>query len=175
MPRPVMIAASVVLVALIPRFVAVEPAAQGPAASAPDSDFVFMCPMHPDVRGGPGEKCSKCGMAMVRAAAADYRPYLLDFDVAPTVLRPGQKGRVRFFVRNPKDGSIIQQFETVHERICHLFVVSQDLEYFAHLHPEVRADGALNVEVMLPRAGAYQLIADFVPTGAPPQLLQHAL
>jgi len=78
-------------------------------------------------------------------------------------------------VRNPKDDSVIQRFETVHERIFHLFVVSQGLDYFAHIHPHLRANGVLDVDVTLPREGVYQLVGDFVPTGAAPQLVQRAL
>jgi hypothetical protein len=78
-------------------------------------------------------------------------------------------------VRNPKDDSVIQRFETVHERLFHLFIVSQDLDYFAHIHPNLHANGALDVDVKLPREGVYQLVGDFVPTGAAPQLVQRAI
>ena len=114
-------------------------------------------------------------MALVLASAADYKPYVLDFDLTPRALHARQPGRVRFLVRHPKTGAVIQQFETVHERLLHLFIVSQDLEYFAHVHPILRPNGALDVDIRLPRAGVYQLIADFVPTGAAPQLVQRAL
>lgn len=32
---------------------------------------VFACPMHPEVTGKEGEKCSKCGMALVAVKSAD--------------------------------------------------------------------------------------------------------
>jgi hypothetical protein len=96
-------------------------------------------------------------------------------ELTPRALHARQRGRVRFLVRSPKDDSIIQRFETVHERIFHLFIVSQDLDYFAHTHPNLRANGALDVDVILPREGVYQLVGDFVPTGAAPQLVQRAL
>ncbi len=32
---------------------------------------VYACPMHPEVTGKDGEKCSKCGMALVAVKSAD--------------------------------------------------------------------------------------------------------
>ena len=146
-------------------------AAQPPAAETAPAGYV--CPMHPDIRGNEGDTCGKCGMRLV-PAAADYTPYLLDVDWSPRAIHAGEKGRVRFFVRHPVSGAKVRRFETVHERVFHLFVVSRDLEYFAHIHPVLHADGALDVDITVPRPGAYQLIADFLPAGGAPQLLQRS-
>jgi len=149
--------------------------AQTPATTIPsDRNAVYMCPMHPDVRGRAGETCSRCGMTLVRASAADYRPYRLDVDIVPAAIRPGRKARVRFLVRRPGDNSIVRQFEPMHERLFHLFVVSQDLEYFAHIHPALQSSGALDVDIDVPKPGAYRLVADFLPADGPPQLAQRA-
>jgi len=133
----------------------------------------YICPMHPDVRGRAGDVCRKCGMRLV-AAPADYTTFPIDFDLLPPALQPNQKARVRFFVRNPTTGAVVRRFETVHERVFHLFVVGRDLDYFAHVHPVLRRDGALDVDIAVPRPGAYQLIADFLPEGGGPQLVQRA-
>lgn len=167
---------SLALSVLFTAFIADPIGAQAPVVTAPtEQDVVYMCPMHPDVRGAAGDTCSRCGMTLVRASAVDYEPYLVDLDLTPRALHAGQKGRVRFLVRNPRNGSVIQRFETVHERVFHLFIVSQDLEFFRHVHPVLHTGGALDVDVVLPRAGVYQMVADFVPTGAAPQLVQRAL
>jgi hypothetical protein len=142
------------------------------AAQAPGVQAVYWCPMHPEIRGIAGEKCPRCGMALVAAAASHYEAYGLDIEIDPAVLRPGQKGRVRFAVRDPRTQLLVRDFELVHERLFHLFVVSRDLEYFAHIHPELRPDGSLDVDLQLPRAGVYQMIADFLPVGGSPQLVQ---
>src|SRR5215510_1676842 len=86
-----------VLLALVsaPRTAAV----QAPPTAAATGQEVYWCPMHPDVRGKPGDKCPLCGMALVRAAAADYAAYVLDVETSPRVLKPRQKARARFFVR----------------------------------------------------------------------------
>ena len=111
-------------------------------------------------------------MDLVPASPADYRPYLLDFDVVPKAVRAGSPALVRFIVRNPKTGAAIERFEPVHERIFHLFIVSRDLEYFRHEHPTLHAKGALDLDVTLPHPGVYEFIGDFLPSGGAPQLEQ---
>ena len=143
-----------------------------PAAAA---QAVFWCPMHPDVRGRDGDRCPQCGMMLVRAARTDYAGYLVDLETTPRVLRPQQKARARFFVRDPHTKATVSRFDPVHERVFHLFIISQDLEYFAHVHPELHRDGSLDVDIELPKAGVYQLIADFLPSGGSPQLVQKSI
>jgi Heavy metal binding domain len=149
-------------------------AQQSTTASRP-AGTVYMCPMHPDVRGGPGEKCPRCSMDLVPASQADYRPYLLDFDIVPKAVRAGRAAVARFVVRNPKTGAAIEHFEPVHERLFHLFIVSRDLEYFAHQHPTLRTKGALDLDFTLPRPGVYEFVGDYLPAGGAPQLQQRVV
>jgi hypothetical protein len=141
-------------------------------ASFASAQQIYWCPMHPEVRGKAGDTCPICRMALVPAAASDYHAYQLDVDIVPAAIRPGKHARVRFFVRDPHTAALVRRFEPVHERVFHLFIVSRDLEYFAHVHPVLHPNGALDVDIEVPRAGAYQLIADFVPFGGGPQLIQ---
>jgi hypothetical protein len=150
-------------------------AVQTPSTPPQAGQGVYWCPMHPDVRGKQGEKCPLCGMSLVRAAAADYAAYVLDLETVPRVLKPQQKARARFFVRDPRSLATVKRFDLVHERVFHLFVISQDLEYFSHVHPTLHQNGSLDVDIELPRAGVYQLIADFMPAGGSPQLLQKSI
>ena len=146
-----------------------------PQAAAPAGQMVYWCPMHPDVRGGAGDKCPQCGMLLVAATSVDYEPYVLDFETVPRVLRPRQKARARFYVHDPHTNATVRRFEPVHERVFHLFIIGQDLEYFAHVHPTLHRGGSLDVDIELPRPGMYQLIADFLPSGGSPQLLQKSI
>lgn len=131
----------------------------------------YWCPMHPDVRGSKGDACPRCGMKLTLASKADYRPYTLDFEVSPATLRDGEHGVITFRVRDA-DQRPVTRLELLHERVFHLFIVSHDLDHFAHIHPTQRRDGALVVDVTFPRAGPYRLIADFLPTGGMPQLVE---
>ena len=135
----------------------------------------FVCPMHPDVRTPTPGSCPRCGMKLILASAESPTAYVLETAVTPTPLKAGRPQRLTLRVRHPESDATIQRFVEVHERIFHLFVISQDLRHFEHTHPTLKADGSLEVEIMLPRQGAYQLYADFLPDGGTPQLLQRSL
>jgi hypothetical protein len=137
---------------------------------------VFRCPMHPDVRETAPGTCPRCGMALVAAAshpaAAEYH---LEVESRPSAFRSGVPSHIRFRVREARTATVVQQYETVHERAFHLFLVSQDLEHFEHLHPELRPDGSLDLTLEFPRPGPYHFYADFLPAGGLPQLLHTAV
>jgi len=61
------------------------------------------------------------------------------------------------------DGQL-KEFDTVHEKKLHFIVVSRDLTYFAHLHPELSDKGVFKLKEALP-PGDLRLFADFAPAG----------
>jgi hypothetical protein len=134
----------------------------------------FWCPMHPAVRSPVPGRCPICDMVLVPASTTIGDTYNLDVELA-TAPRPGVPAHARFHVRDPRSGAAVTRFDVLHEKLFHLFVVSRDLEYFAHVHPVLRANGEFDIDLTLPRAGHYQLIADLVPTGAAPQLIQRTI
>jgi hypothetical protein len=118
----------------------------------------FTCPMDPDVRSkGPG-KCPRCGMTL-EARIIEPVEY-------PTTFR-FQAPHLSIEVHDPKTGAVMHDFEIVHEKFLHLFVISSDLKYFAHVHP---VDG--KIDLALPKAGIYKLGADFYPKGGTPQFAE---
>lgn len=134
----------------------------------------FLCPMDRDVRTkGPG-KCPRCGMRLV-ANLPDAEEFRLDLGTQPKPLRAGRATELRLAIRHPKTGALVKDFEVVHERIFHLFVIGQDLDYFAHEHPTQRADGWFAHSVTLPKSGAYRIVADCYPKGATIQFLAKTL
>lgn len=52
-----------------------------------------------------------------------------------------------------------------HEMNLHLMVVSEDLTWFRHIHPEEQTDGAYAITETFPTGGKYLLFSDFKPTG----------
>jgi heavy metal-binding protein len=134
----------------------------------------YWCPMHPDVRGEAGAKCPLCGMALVPGPAA-LDAYWLDVAAGTPPPVAGRAQRLRFLVRDPHTGAPVRSFTLLHERLLHLFIVSHDLTYFSHVHPEIERDGTFEQSITLPKPGAYRLIADFAPEGAAPQLLQKTI
>lgn len=135
----------------------------------------FTCPMHLEVRTAMPGACPKCAMALVPAAPAVPRDFDLDVEATPRAIRPGKPVRLRFTVTNPITGERVRNFGLLHDRLFHLFVVSQDLEEFQHIHPAHEPDGSFAIETVLPRAGQYKLYADFYPEGGVPQVLQQQL
>jgi hypothetical protein len=142
---------------------------------SPDDETAWVCPMHPDYTMEMGGKCPRCGMDLVRAAPFDVRDYGLDLRTIPSVVRPGQRATLLFAISHPGTGRPVQKFENVHERPYHLFVISQDMEYFQHIHPEQRQDGRWSVDVSLPKAGYYKVLSDFLPSGGSSQFIARPL
>jgi rRNA maturation protein Nop10 len=140
-----------------------------------DADLAWLCPMHPDYTLDIAGKCPKCGMDLVRGAPFDVRDYRLEFRTSPAVVKPGQKAKLFFRIFHPGSGEPIKKFEVVHERQYHLFVISQDMEFFQHLHPEQQADGTWTMEVVLPKAGYYKVLSDFMPGGGSSQFIARPL
>ena len=138
-----------------------------PGAPPPPLDYV--CPMDRDVRSaGPG-KCPRCGMSLV-LGIPDPIEYPLDLTLNPRTPKPRERVDLTFRIQDPKTGELVNRFEVVHEKLFHMFIVSQDLDFFLHDHPAMSADGAFRYQGRLPKAGMYRLLADYYPTGGTPQL-----
>ncbi len=133
-------------------------------------DKVYVCPMDPDVRSSKEGVCSRCGMKLV-AGLPDPVEYPLDLTITPHKLTPGQKATLDFAVKDPWKGRPVTSFTIVHEKLFHMFVVSQDLQFFVHDHPVFQPDGNFLYEIAFPKPGMYRVLGDFYPDGATPQLV----
>ena len=168
--RTLTIPAAVIAVLLVA--VTVSIAFQNPPA---EEETAWVCPMHPDYTMEAPGQCPRCGMALVHTAPFDVRDYELDFRTVPAAVKPGQKTTLYFTFRRPGTGEVVKKFEVVHERQFHLFVISQNMEYFEHIHPTEQPNGTWTIEVTLPKAGYYKVLCDFMPSGGAAQFLARAL
>ncbi len=125
--------------------------------------------MDPDYRSNKPGRCPRCGMKLV-LAVPDRLEYPLEISHTPARLRVGADALLILRVIEPVTGVSAKHFEIVHEKLIHLFVVSGNLEFFAHVHPVLQTDGSFRQEIRLPYGGMYRLLADFYPSGAVPQL-----
>ncbi|MCC6589500.1 MAG: hypothetical protein IT168_22570 [Bryobacterales bacterium] len=146
------------------------PAPKPPGVPADD----FTCPMDKEVRQkGPG-KCPRCGMKLV-ADLPKHVDYNLQIATEPRLVKAGVPAAMRFTVRHPATNQTVRDFELIHERIFHLFVISDDLRFFAHEHPEQQLDGSFCLALKLPFVASYRVVADFFPKGGTPQFLTETI
>ncbi|MBI4906532.1 MAG: hypothetical protein HY820_23085 [Acidobacteria bacterium] len=130
--------------------------------------------MDKDVRTkGPG-KCPRCGMKLV-AGIADSAEYPVRLKLSPRVAQPGKPVGMTFTVEHPKTAATVKNFEVVHEKLFHLFLISEDLSFFAHEHPEPQSSGEFTFRTALPKPGAYRIATDFYPAGGTPQMVVSTL
>ncbi|MBM4272491.1 MAG: hypothetical protein FJ139_10120 [Deltaproteobacteria bacterium] len=80
----------------------------------------------------------------------------------PDEIRQGRIFPITILIKDEK-GRNVTQFETFQEKLMHLIVVSDDLGFFRHLHPDYKGNGSFLTETMFPDAGAYTLFSDYKP------------
>ncbi len=132
-------------------------------------DLVYQCPMDPDVRSNVQGVCSRCGMTL-RAGIPEPTEFPMDMKITPAAVKPGEKVRIEFSVLDPQNDKLVERFQLVHEKLFHMFVISQDLQFFQHVHPVFGKDGKFRIDIVLPKSGLYRVLGDFFPDGATPQL-----
>jgi hypothetical protein len=126
--------------------------------------------MDPDVRSNVAGVCERCGMKLV-SGIPDEAEYTLDLNVTPQALKPNQPATFDFVVRDPWKERPVTKFQVVHEKLFHMFAVSQDLKFFLHDHPVFQEDGSFRYQTTLPKPGMYRILGDFYPDGSTPQLI----
>lgn len=68
------------------------------------------------------------------------------------------------------DGKAIANFDTFQEKLMHLILVSDDLQFFSHLHPTYKENGQFEVAARFPQAGGYTFFSDYKPAGQTEQV-----
>jgi len=147
---------------------AAVPAQPPPGTEAPTG---YICPMHPNISSATPGKCEICGMELVPGDPMATAYYTLNVDMQPRAIKAESKARLTFSVFHPLTGARVTDFADVHDKRYHLFVISRDLSYFAHEHPEPVGNGAWTIDLTLPKPGHYVLLSDFLPTGGGPQMI----
>jgi len=145
-----------------------------PALLAQEPDVEFICPMDRDVHAKEPGKCPRCGMKLV-AGLPDPIEYPVDLAVTPRRLHPSQPLRLQFRISDPRTKKPHPKLQLIHERLFHLFVIGPGLDYFAHEHPALEADGSFALETRLPTSGTYRLLCDFFPEQGTPQMVAKTL
>jgi len=82
----------------------------------------------------------------------------------PADFQAGEPVALTLMIHRP-DGSMVNDFETVHEKKVHLIIVREGLDEFAHIHPELDNTGNMRATFSFPVGGRYLLYADHKPSG----------
>jgi len=151
-----------------------SPASAPQAAGPVEPPIEYVCPMHPDVRSLQPGVCPRCGMELV-ANLPDRVEYPVGLALQPKSPLPGEDLELTFRVFDPKTRKQVGNFQVIHEKAYHLFMVSQDLEYFVHAHPSQEPDHSFRLHAVLPRPGMYRVLSDFYPQGGTPQLIVNTI
>ena len=150
-------------------------------------DHIYSCPMHPEVTSNKPGKCSKCGMNLEHTDhVANGKKYKMELKAEPAQLDADKGGALYFTPKEEGNDKALVPLDVVHDKKMHLIIVSKDLSYFEHIHPEYQADGSYRIEVLpkdkdyskgighnetkFPFGGEFIMYQDYSPTGAGHQL-----
>jgi hypothetical protein len=105
------------------------------------------------------------------------KPFALDVVATPRRPAAGEPVELELRVRMATSLELreVTDFDLQHERLMHLFVVSEDLSDFAHEHPEPAGPGLFRLTHRFARPGRYRLFADVAPKDAGAQVLDATL
>lgn len=143
--------------------------------AAEETAEAYTCPMHLEIRASAPGKCPKCDMPLVAANPAISEEFNLRMETAPAMPKAGEKVRLRFLINDPRTGHPVKQFQVMHDKFFHLFVISQDMKRFQHIHPRLESDGSFSIETLLPDPGNYKVYCDIYPVEGVPQVIQRNL
>ncbi len=138
------------------------------AAQAGEAEATsYACPMHPEVTSNKPGECSKCGMDLkpvdAKAASVEYDLHLAFTPEAPEA---GKPTKLAFLPKIKGNDAAQVPLDEVHEKKIHVIVVSKDLGWYDHIHPEFQADGSYTIDETFPGGGEYVIFADYTPSGA---------
>ncbi|MGB8507982.1 MAG: hypothetical protein WCD76_06245, partial [Pyrinomonadaceae bacterium] len=95
--------------------------------------------------------------------------FRMEVAAEPQALAAGQAVKLILAIKDGAD-KLVSDLEIVHEKPIHLIVVSDDLSFFNHIHPQLQPDGRYAVETTFPTGGTYKLYADYTPEGVGAQV-----
>lgn len=98
-----------------------------------------------------------------------HRPASAELMVStkPQQVQAGQPAKLSLMLHDAS-GKMLKEFDLTHEKLAHLILIREGLDEFAHVHPEVDAQGAITIEHTFPVAGKYHVFLDYQPKGGAP-------
>ncbi len=153
-------------------------------AAAPGTQYI--CPMNCEkgkTYDQPGA-CPVCNMKLEPVKAetqSNTAEYYTAFTANPAQLEAGKPAMLSFTPTIKGNESAPVPLDLVHEKKMHLILVSDDLSWFDHIHPEYTASGSYEIKVLdkgenftagrghnetrFDAGGKYWAFTDYKPTG----------
>jgi hypothetical protein len=93
--------------------------------------------------------------------------YNVNVQFDPTTPQAGKPTNLSLIIAEQKVGEPINQFDIIHDKLMHLIIVnSEDLSYFAHIHPKLdKETGIFHIAHTFSKAGRYKMWIDAKPKG----------
>ncbi|HIK29839.1 MAG TPA: hypothetical protein IGS17_19785 [Oscillatoriales cyanobacterium M59_W2019_021] len=60
---------------------------------------------------------------------------------------------------------LISQFDIFQEKLLHAIAVSNDLQFYNHIHPDYQGNGKFTTNIAFPKPGDYTIFLDYKPAG----------
>ena len=149
----------------------------------------YRCPMNCE-NGKTYEaegRCPICGMNLEHFDGVDNGfAYKMEFASVPALVEVGKNADFSFTPKVIGKDAEAVALDVQHEKKIHLIIVSNDLSYFEHIHPEFNADGSYKIKVLasdkaysigpghnetrFANGGDYTVFADYLPSGGSHQV-----
>lgn len=107
-------------------------------------------------------------------ASMASKDYAWEVSIPPSASE-GRPTEITMLIREQDDGIPVRNLTEQHKKLAHLIVVSKDLAFFDHLHPDVVGPGKMSVKATFPRQGQYIAFLQFATPDKGEQLLRGTL
>ena len=88
----------------------------------------------------------------------------------PSQITPNKSIPLTINIRS-KNNKPVKKFDTFQTKLMHLIIVSDNLQFFNHIHPEYnKSKGSFTINTIFPYAGNYTLFSDYKPQGKSEQI-----
>lgn len=182
--KNIFIAGCVLALSLVAFVACKHNSSNNAVAQAPAGKYI--CPMNCEkgkFYDQPGA-CPVCNMDLELSKAegpAAQAEYFTAFSANPAQLEAGKAAMLSFTPKIKGNESAPVPLDLVHEKKMHLILVSDDLSWFDHIHPEYTAAGNYDIKLLgkgenfsagrghnetrFENGGKFWAFADFKPTG----------
>jgi YHS domain-containing protein len=103
------------------------------------------------------------------------KPYTVELLDLPKTPKAGEPIRLKIAIEDTKTGERVKSFDVSHTKLLHLMLVSKDLGWFVHEHPQPQPDGTFTIDWTFPAGGDYLVFADVAPKDKGAQVLSTPL